>query len=43
MILTHYTPVQAYYSNGATPPFFTSPVAAPAPHPYMWGGQVNQP
>ncbi|CAO2830258.1 unnamed protein product [Amaranthus hypochondriacus] len=31
--------MQAYYSNGATPPFFTSPVAAPAPHPYMWGGQ----
>ncbi|KAL2905591.1 G-box-binding factor 1 [Bienertia sinuspersici] len=31
--------VQAYYGSGATPPFFASTVAAPAPHPYMWGGQ----
>uniref|UniRef100_A0A3Q7F7S6 BZIP domain-containing protein n=1 Tax=Solanum lycopersicum TaxID=4081 RepID=A0A3Q7F7S6_SOLLC len=31
--------MQAYYSAGATPPFFASPVASPAPHPYMWGGQ----
>ncbi|KAJ8545851.1 hypothetical protein K7X08_018434 [Anisodus acutangulus] len=29
----------AYYSTGVTPPFFASPVASPAPHPYMWGGQ----
>nr|XP_025884849.1 G-box binding protein isoform X3 [Solanum lycopersicum] len=33
--------MQAYYSAGATPPFFASPVASPAPHPYMWGGQVH--
>ncbi|KAK8710363.1 hypothetical protein V6N13_145689 [Hibiscus sabdariffa] len=33
-------PMQAYYGAGATPPpFFTSTVASPAPHPYMWGGQ----
>lgn len=32
-------PMQAYYGNGATPPFFASTVAAPAPHPYMWAGQ----
>ncbi|CAN4083239.1 unnamed protein product [Withania somnifera] len=31
--------MQAYYSAGATPPFFASPVASPAPHPYLWGGQ----
>ncbi|XP_055806089.1 G-box-binding factor 1-like isoform X2 [Solanum dulcamara] len=31
--------MQAYYSAGATPPFFASPVPSPAPHPYMWGGQ----
>uniref|UniRef100_A0A7C8Z021 BZIP domain-containing protein n=1 Tax=Opuntia streptacantha TaxID=393608 RepID=A0A7C8Z021_OPUST len=31
--------MQAYYGAGATPPFFASPVASPAPHPYMWGGQ----
>lgn len=31
--------MQAYYGTGATPPFFASTVAAPAPHPYMWGGQ----
>ncbi|KAE8655106.1 G-box-binding factor 1 [Hibiscus syriacus] len=33
-------PMQAYYYGaGATPPFFASTVASPAPHPYMWGGQ----
>ncbi|OIT06405.1 PREDICTED: G-box-binding factor 1-like [Nicotiana attenuata] len=31
--------MQAYYSAGATPPFFASPVASPASHPYLWGGQ----
>lgn len=31
--------MQAYYGPGATPPFFASPVASPAPHPYMWAGQ----
>ncbi|KAJ8567499.1 hypothetical protein K7X08_019707 [Anisodus acutangulus] len=31
--------MQAYYNAGATPPFFASPVASPAPHPYLWGGQ----
>nr|ABU45199.1 unknown [Petunia integrifolia subsp. inflata] len=30
--------MQAYYSAGATPPFFASPVASPTP-PYLWGGQ----
>ncbi|XP_043714205.1 G-box-binding factor 1-like isoform X3 [Telopea speciosissima] len=34
------TPLQAYYGPGATPPFFTSPVASsPTPHPYLWGSQ----
>ncbi|XP_021718496.1 G-box-binding factor 1-like isoform X2 [Chenopodium quinoa] len=36
-------PMQAYYGNGATPPFFASTVAAPAPHPYMWAGQTPNP
>lgn len=32
--------LQAYYAPGGTPPpFFTSTVASPTPHPYMWGGQ----
>lgn len=31
--------MQAYYGTGATPPFFASTVAAPAPHPYLWGPQ----
>ncbi|KAF8409924.1 hypothetical protein HHK36_002443 [Tetracentron sinense] len=35
------TPMQAYYGAGATPPpFFTSTVASPTPHPYLWGSQV---
>nr|DAD40663.1 TPA_asm: hypothetical protein HUJ06_014986 [Nelumbo nucifera] len=36
------TSLQAYYGAGATPPptFFTSTVASPAPHPYLWGSQV---
>ncbi|XP_019053062.1 PREDICTED: G-box-binding factor 1 [Nelumbo nucifera] len=35
------TSLQAYYGAGATPPptFFTSTVASPAPHPYLWGSQ----
>ncbi|OVA18666.1 Basic-leucine zipper domain [Macleaya cordata] len=34
------THMQAYYGAAATPPpFFTSSVASPTPHPYMWGGQ----
>ncbi|GAB2232074.1 hypothetical protein Droror1_Dr00011096 [Drosera rotundifolia] len=33
------SPMQAYYSAGAAPPFFASAVASPTPHPYMWGGQ----
>ncbi|XP_042508526.1 G-box-binding factor 1 isoform X2 [Macadamia integrifolia] len=37
------TPLQAYYSPGATLPFFTSPVASsPTPHPYLWGSQPFQ-
>uniref|UniRef100_A0A5B7B8W4 Putative G-box-binding factor 1 n=1 Tax=Davidia involucrata TaxID=16924 RepID=A0A5B7B8W4_DAVIN len=32
--------MQAYYGAGATPPhFFASPVASPAPHPFLWGSQ----
>ncbi|KAL8167667.1 hypothetical protein V2J09_009166 [Rumex salicifolius] len=30
--------LQAYYSGGAPPPIFASPVPS-SPHPYMWGGQ----
>ncbi|XP_077233269.1 G-box-binding factor 1-like [Tasmannia lanceolata] len=38
------TPMQAYYGAGAaTPPFFTSAVSSPTPHPYMWGGQHLMP
>ncbi|KAK4784223.1 hypothetical protein SAY86_018591, partial [Trapa natans] len=34
------SPMQAYYGADATPPpFFTSTVASPTPHPYLWGGQ----
>ncbi|KAA8547323.1 hypothetical protein F0562_003813 [Nyssa sinensis] len=30
--------MQAYYIAGATP-FFSSTVALPTPHPYLWGSQ----
>ncbi|KAK4771910.1 hypothetical protein SAY86_013685 [Trapa natans] len=33
------SPMQAYYGTGITPPFFTSTVASPTPHPYLWGNQ----
>ncbi|EPS72178.1 hypothetical protein M569_02580, partial [Genlisea aurea] len=31
--------VQAVYGAGAATPFFASPVASPATHPYLWGAQ----